>query len=221
MGGFPRDTCIRTACIILVLVAVAFAMVWARAFYGSMQAYQQGEACLEKDQYIRAVTFFDRSIRWYTPLNPYVRKSAERLWEIGMLAKQQDDIRLALIAMRTIRRGFYAAGSVYTPGKDWIKRCNVQISRLMEIDQSYRETEGGSGALDKSTPGSLEATSPSTPWSIIVEIGFLGWIGSVVGFIMFACKDSGEARLFARPALVWGCLSLIFFALWIVAMMRA
>jgi hypothetical protein len=206
---------------ILVLVAVAFAMVWVRALYGSMQAYQQGEACLEKDQYIRAVTFFDRSIRWYTPLNPYVRKSAERLWEISMLAKQQDDIRLALIATRTIRRGFYAARSVYTPGKDWIKKCDAQISGLMEIDRADKEMERGSGAPDKSTPGSLEATSPSTPWSIIVEIGFLGWIGSVVGFIIFACKDSGKERFLTRPALVWGCLSLTFFALWIVAMMKA
>ena len=38
----------KMACIILCLVAIGLIMVWARAFYGSMQAYQRGETFLEE-----------------------------------------------------------------------------------------------------------------------------------------------------------------------------
>lgn len=102
MGAFLRELfktqSIKKTYMILGLIAIFLIMVWARAFYGSMKAYHQGEIYLKGKQYIKAITFFDRSIHWYTPFNPYVRKSAERLWEIGNYAEGQGDIKLALIA---------------------------------------------------------------------------------------------------------------------------
>jgi hypothetical protein len=95
----------------------------------------QGEAHFTANQYIKAITFFDRSIHWYTPFNPYVRKSAERLWEISKDAQKRGDIRLALIATRTIRRGFIAERSFYTPGRDWIEKCDLRIYDLLKIEQ--------------------------------------------------------------------------------------
>ena len=120
----------KMACIILCLVAIGLMMVWVRAFYGSMQAYQQGEVYLEEKQYVRAVTFFDRSIHWYTPFNPYVRKSAERLWGIGEHAEKEGDVQLALIAYRTIRRGFYGASHFITPGMAWINKASGRSTRF-------------------------------------------------------------------------------------------
>ena len=211
----------RTVHWVVGLVVIGLTMVWARAFYGSMQAYHQGEAYLNENQYIKAITFFDRSIHWYTPFNPYVRQSAERLWEIGLKAEQKGYIRISLIAVRAIRRGFYAARSFYGPGKDWIRKCDVKINDLMRIEQDKSETRGSPNSLDKPTPMNQEATSPASLWSIVVVSAFLGWIGSVIGFIMFACKGDRKVRLLAYPGLAWASLALIFFALWLVGMMKA
>ena len=62
---------------------------------------------MEKGQYIEAVNFFDRCLHWYTPFNPYVNKSAERLWEISKLAEEKGDIRLAMIAVRNTQAGVH------------------------------------------------------------------------------------------------------------------
>jgi hypothetical protein len=210
---------VRIAGMIVGLVAIALAMVWVRAFYGSMRAYEQGARHLEAHRDIRAITFFDRSIRWYTPFNPYVYRSAQRLWEIGERAYRHGDIRLSLIAIRAIKRGFYSARSVYTPGKDWIKKCNIRIGELIEIDQSTTMPRGPTGATE--SPARPKARSLSTFWSIIVEIGFLGWIGSMLGFIMFAYQGNGKAALRTSRGLGWGGLALIFFALWIIGMVKA
>ena len=204
---------------ILGLVAIALAMVWVRAFYGSLRAYQQGTKHLKAHREIRAITFFDRSIRWYAPFNPYVYRSAQRLWEIGERAYEDGDIRLSLIAIRTIRRAFYSARSVYTPGKDWIRKCDIRIGELIEINQSRSMPHGPAGTTE--SPARPKARSLSTFWSIIVEIGFLGWLGSMLGFIMFACQGNGKPAFRTSRGRGWGGLALIFFTLWIIGMVKA
>ena len=208
----------RVLCLILGLVAVVFIMVWARAFYGSVKDYQKGEIYLKGQHYIKAVTFFDRSIRWYTPFNPYIQKSAQRLWEIGNHAEQEGDVKLALIAFRTIRRGFYAAGSFITPGKSWIEKCDLKISELMAMED--RGTDDFTPSK-KTIFQSQERVSPSIFWSIILEIGFLGWIGSVIGFIIFILGRKGEGRYLHYSAFIWIGLTFVFFALWVLGMMKA
>jgi hypothetical protein len=225
MAFFPRDVIqtkhIRTGLMILGLVALALVLVWVRAFFGSMQAYHQGEAHLVGNQQVKAITFFDRSIHWYTPLNPYVRRSAERLWQISMEAEQRGDIRLALIATRTIRRGFYSATSVYTPREDWIRKCDVRMSKLIGMERSSRGMPPFSPQGAAKSPERQKAKRVSTFWRIIVEIGFLGWIGSTLGFIIFACEDDRKATFLTPRGLRWSSIALIFFALWIIGMVKA
>ena len=212
---------VKMTCMILALIAVLLIIVWARAFYGSMQAYQKGETYLEERRYVKAVTFFDRSIHWYTPFNPYVRKSAERLWEIGLIAERKGDIKLALIAFRTIRRGFYAASNFITPGKNWIEKSESKIDALVAIEE---EKKGGGEDFDaekKLIIQNQKTTPPSIFWSIILEIGFLGWVGSVIGLIMLMVKPKeGSKYLFSGRVILIG-LTLFFFAFWIVGMMKA
>lgn len=212
---------VRFTLMIVVLVIIGLIMVWGRAFYGSMEAYNQGEIYLKENKYIKAITFFDRSIHWYTPFSPYIYRSAERLWEICIKAEQKGDIRLALIATRTIRRGFYAARSFYTPGKNWINKCDLKINELVRLELQQEEIQDAHAQQDKPIHASQKASPPSTLWSIIVEIGFLGWIGSAISFIMFACKGDRKVRLLAPQAVAWAGIGILFFALWIVGMMKA
>jgi len=218
---FHKHKYVKITCIILALIAIFLIMVWARAFYGSMQAYKKGEVHLTEHRYIKAVTFFDRSIHWYTPFNPYVKKSTERLWEIGLHGEQQGDIRLALIAYRTIRRGYYAASNIVTPGRMWIERCESKIDGLVKIEEKIRERDQDFESEKQLILQSQKKESPDVFWSILLEIGFLGWIGSVIGLIMFALRRKGDSKSMAKISFSWVGLALIFFALWIVGMMKA
>ena len=212
---------LKTISFVAAVTAIFLIIVWARAFYGSMQACQEGEIHFKANQYIKAITFFDRSIHWYTPLNPYVGKSAERLWEICKDAQKREDIRLALIAARTIRRGFIAARSFYTPGKDWIEKCDLRIHELLIIEQ------GRNGGLKREELEEIsvledpQVKGPDIVWSIILLGGLLGWIGSVIGFIISGFRTSQKARLLSFSNLKWIILWAAFFTIWIVGMMRA
>jgi len=90
---------VKTLAFALLLLAI----LWARVFCGSMKDFETGETFLKENQIIRAITYFDRSLHWYAPLNPYVQKSAQRLWEIGDRAERDGDLKLAFIAFSTIR----------------------------------------------------------------------------------------------------------------------
>jgi len=62
-------------------------------------------------------------------------------------------------------------------------------------------------------------TEPDYFWSIMCEVGFVGWIACTVGFIFFVF--TGDRGFRVKRALVWGALIIIFYAVWIVGMLRA
>ncbi|MCU0597373.1 MAG: hypothetical protein MUC98_18180 [Desulfobacterota bacterium] len=181
-------------------------VLWGRVFYGSMEAYNTGEALLKGNQTIRAVTYFDRSLHWYAPLNPYVERSAKRLWEIGEAAEQQKDIRLALIAYESIRNGFHGVSHVFKPGRDWIQRSESKILSLASLQ--------GKGAVGspKKDP------QPDVLWSAVVVTSFLGWIGSLLGLIVATFRQ-GETR--RGKGILWLGFSFLCFVLWLLGMAKA
>jgi len=207
--------------LITAVTVILLIMVWARVFYGSMQACHKGETYLKTNQYIKAITFFDRSIHWYTPFNPYVDKSAARLWGMSKDAQKRGDIRLALIAARTIRRGFIAARSFYTPGRDWIERCDLRIHELVMIGQARKGDLKKGELTDISVLDNPQIRGPDVLWSIILLTSLLVWIGSVIGFIMSGFRTSHKTSLLSISNLKWIILWAVFFAIWVVGMMKA
>jgi len=212
---------LRAILVGLVLAAFLLIMVWARVFYGSMRAYQEGELYLSSDRYIKAITFFDRSMHWYAPLNPYVQRSAQRLWEIGKHAQKNGDIRLALIAARTIRRGFIAARSFYTPGGDWIEKCDLRIYELLKLDQDRKGDLKREKIEMDTLLKDIQVRGPDILWTIVLLAGFLGWIGSAIGFIMSQFRTSKATRFSISSNFKWVLFGTIFFAVWIVGMVNA
>lgn len=186
-------------------------MVWARALIGSMGAWEQGEKLFQEGKYIRAVTFFDRSIHWYTPWNPYVERSAKRLWEIGADAEKKDNVTLALIAYRTIRRGFYGTEGLYAPGRAWIEKSEAKIDALLG-QEARKEGSGGGGGIQP---------APDRFWSLMVELGLLGWLGTMVVFIVLWFRNGHGRKAGAFSLAAWAVLSVAFFLLWIVGMIKA
>jgi hypothetical protein len=212
---------LRILRIVVLAVVVFLAMVWLRAFYGSMKAYEEGESYFKQDQWVQAITFFDRSIHWYTPYNPYVEKSAEKLWEIGERGQRDGDSKLALIAFRAIRGGFYSARSFYTPGQNWIRMSEQKIHELEEIETAQRGLEGKAKTGASIWEKSQEVPGPNPGWSVVVVFSFLGWIGSLFAFITCAFGPKGEGKRRLVPGSTWLGVAAIFYTLWIIGMFRA
>jgi hypothetical protein len=199
---------------VITVIVFIILSIWTKSFFESRKNYRIAEEHLQAGDNTKAITFFDRSLHWYTPLNPYIQKSAESLWEIGLQAKQEGDIRLALVAVRTIRQGFYAARSFYTPGGGWIARCDTKIATLID-----RELESFEPPEVQTRRPSVDA-EPDIFWTVILEIGLLGWVGSVIGF--FVCTKRGENyQLSLRPAILWSTTIILFYGLWILGMTQA
>jgi hypothetical protein len=189
-------------------------VLWARAFYGSMKDYETGETLLKENQTIRAITYFDRSLHWYAPVNPYLERAATRLWEIGEKAEKDGDLRMALIAFESIRNASYGTTHVFTPGKEWISRVESKINAL-----SGSQGQKGEGKAEPWPP--KRGPHPHALWSLAVVLGFLGWTGSLVGFISVAWrKDQREGKRF-REKIIWFFLVLAFGVLWLAGMVMA
>jgi len=56
-------------------------------------------------------------------------------------------------------------------------------------------------------------------WALICEISLLGWIFAAVGLILNAFSSRDTWR--QGPAAVWGGCLLLFYAFWIVGMIKA
>jgi hypothetical protein len=204
----------RVSIVILKAASVALLLLlvlWLRVFYGSMQDYKTGEALLKETQTVRAITYFDRALHWYAPLNPYVEKAALKLWEIGEQAEKAGDKRLAVIAYESIRNGFHGATHFVTPGKDWIRKADSKLASLNRGQAENKE-------IPQTRAFSGESPYPSSFWSGVVVIGFLGWIGSLIGLIMVTFR---QGVLRDGKGIFWLGFSLLCFVLWLVGMTKA
>jgi len=115
-------------------------MVWANVYFRSSRHFNEAEEFFKDDKLIQAITSYESSAHAYTPGNPYVSKSMERLWEIGeLLEKRHSDPTYPLIAYRSLRSSVYAIRSFYMPHKDWISRCDRKIGELVNIQKLKME----------------------------------------------------------------------------------
>ncbi|MBN1105460.1 MAG: hypothetical protein JXL84_18765 [Deltaproteobacteria bacterium] len=208
---------LRAAGLILILGSAVLLSVWMRALCESREAYYQGEQYFKKNGYIKAITFFDRSIHWYSPFSPYVEKSAARLWEIGQIAERNGDLALSRVALTALRSGFKAASGLFSPGREWIERCEARMEQLRRMEEVQKGLDPGRFRTQKGVP------PPNLFWTLILEIGFLGWVGSVICLVLCgggkgeAGEENRGSRAFAR----WGGLLALFYAMWIIGMMKA
>lgn len=206
----------------LIIGSIMLLMVVIKVYYRSMTEFNIGEEAFKKQEINEAITHFERSIHWYTPFNRYVAGSAERLWEIGENAEKQKDTKLALLAYRSLRSSFYAVRSFYTPYKEWINKCDEKISSLVAAQETPFESEKKKSFKQRKAE-SLKILktdrAPHVGWSIFLEIGFVGWVACTIMFILKVF--TGEKGFQGRKALFWGPIIIIFYAMWIIGMMKA
>ena len=56
-------------------------------------------------------------------------------------------------------------------------------------------------------------------WAIVTIIGFGGWLSATLLFLFRSFPERG--RFEKRPAMVWGAVLVVFYAVWIAGMLNA
>ncbi len=204
------------------LMLVVAIMLVAKVYLEGRRDLALGHEALARGELTDAIVYLDRALHWYLPGASFVEDAASTLWRIGQDAETKEDFETALLAYRTLRSVFYAARSTYTPGKDWIARCDERIAELVadKPDFAARRPEMTREERRKEVLDDLKRdNAPDVFWSIMVEIGFFGWVGCTIAFIMLVFR--GERGFSGRYALVFGFLVILFYGLWIVGMAKA
>ena len=206
---------------ILACVGLFVAAVILRLAIESRAAWNAGVAHEAQGKVQEALLDYDRSAHAYFPLNPYVGRSLSALWSLGQRL-EATDVNLALWAYDSIRGSVFGTASVYVPHREWLPKVDERIAVLRATVQAKA---GNSGGLSNEALLSFHrnrlAKSPAHlgPWSVIVTLSFLAWLGSVAGLIFWG--HDADGRMHFRRALPWILLMSASFTLWIVGLTRA
>ena len=218
MHLWQRHPVLRHTLRVLGLLVAFVALLYAKTAYNARQDFALGEEAYTQGNYKVAVTHYERTIKWYTPLSPVVQRAVERLWQLGTEAEARGEVSLALEAYQTLRSSLYAVQSFYVPYQSWIPKSEERIAPLLA--KTKAGDEQGEDKLAQDTARFAmqfqRHVGPYLGWSILVELGFLGWVGATIGLIWYVVDEQGH--FVRRQGLLWGSLLTIFFALWLIGM---
>src|SRR5215510_1847695 len=215
---WQRHPALHSALRIGILLAAFLVILYAKVTYNANQDFVLGENAYTHGEYKRAITHYERTIKWYTPLSTAVQRAVERLWQLGTEAEARGEISLALEAYQTLRSSLYAVQSFYIPYQSWIPKSEERIAPLLAKTKAGEELNADKLAQDTARFAMQlqRHVGPHLGWSILLEIGFLGWVGATIGLIWYVVDEAGN--LARRQGLLWGSLIAIFFALWLIGM---
>src|SRR6266446_2396846 len=212
-----RPDIVRQAVIIVCILLFVAILLLLKIVYSARQEFVYGEQAFTRGEYAVAITHYERAIKWYTPFSKTVQLAVERLWQLGTEAEARGNSPLALEAYQSLRSSLYAVQSFYIPYQSWIPKSEERIAPLLAKTKAGAEagTEQGEDKLAQDTARFAmqlqRHVGPHLGWSILLEIGFLGWVSATVGLIWYVVDENGNfAR---RPGLLWGSLIAVFFAL--------
>ena len=218
MHLWQRYPAAHNALRVVVLLVAFVVMLYAKVAYNANRDFARGEESYRHGEYKVAITYYERTIKWYTPFSTVVQPAVERLWQLGAEAEARGEVSLALEAYQTLRSSLYAVQSFYIPYQSWIPKSEARIAPLLAKTKAGTEQQEDKLAQDTARFAMQlqRHVGPYLGWSVLVEIGFLGWVGATVGLIWYVVDEQGHfAR---RQGLLWGSLLAIFFALWLISM---
>ena len=125
------------------LMIIFVALLYAKTAYNASQDFALGEDAYTHGEYKRAITHYERTIKWYTPLSTAVQRAVERLWQLGTEAEARGEISLALEAYQTLRSSLYAVQSFYIPYQSWIPKSEERIAPLLAKTKAGEEPNAG------------------------------------------------------------------------------
>ncbi|MDA8105312.1 MAG: hypothetical protein M0Z71_07995 [Nitrospiraceae bacterium] len=206
----------------LLFIIVFLFLTGAKVLYMERSHFTAAEKYYAASNWKLAIREYDAALHFYFPGSPYVGKSAERLWQIGEMFEKADKPDWAILAYSSIRSSFYASRSLYTPGKEWIARCDDKIAALdvqMLVKEGSLKPEESEAEKKKLLYVMKVDRAPDPVWSILVETSFFGWILSVLYTIWKAFDHTGKLR--KRSALYGLLFFVATFGLWVISLLKA
>lgn len=199
-----------------------FILIGGKVLYSQRVHFTNAEQYFAQSDWRAALREYDITMHFYSPLSPYIQKSAERLWQLGGMLEEDGRPDWAVIAYSSIRSSFYASRSLYTPGKEWIERCDEKISSLNVntlINEDTIKPELAGSEKQKHLFVMKTDRAPDSIWTALLEVGFFGWIASVVFVIVQGFDGEGKMR---RTSVAYGIASFIItFAIWVISSIKA
>lgn len=206
----------------LVIFFILIAVIGGRVFYLQRSHFLKAEEHYKESNLKLAISEYDTAMHFYLPFSPYIQKSAQRLWQMAEVFEREDKLEWAHMAYSSIRSSFYGGRSLFTPGKKWIERCDEKLADLnirMLLKEGSIKPEDADSLMAKHLYTLKVDRAPKPLWSLIVALGFFGWVASVI-FIIFRGFDK-QGRL-SRNAFIRAVLFFIlFFLIWVVSLLKA
>lgn len=215
-----RNAVERSGAWILTGMAVVLLSTGLKVIWNAYDEWNYAEA-LAATQPERALEHYERVIHWHVPFLSLSDDAAGKMWDYALNYEKQGNTEKALSTYRVLRGAFYAARSLYTPGKNWIVRCNEKIAGLMAAKPGYSETERNKSFDERKTEYLKllsREKSPHPEWALLTEIGFWGWVACAFIFIFRGFTATGAFQ--ARPALRWAGGWLVCYGLWVWGLFR-
>ncbi len=206
---------------ILALAAIGLALVTARVLWSSRTEWRDAEAKLAAGDGTGAVDGFGRAARLYAPASPWVRRSLDRLQEIGERAEAAGQPQPALAAWNELRASVLATRSLYTPNRDRLARADEHIAALMARVESPAVDPGADEAARRRWHAArlAETSEPSVGWSLLALAGLFAWIAAAAAFLLRAVDENDRLR---RGAALACALALVAgFAAFLLGLARA
>jgi len=211
----------RIALIVLAVAVAVCGAAYLRVLLTARAAVAEAERALSGDRPDDALYHFRRAAHAYAPLNPWNESAYDRLWQMGRKAELAGDQDRALMAYRAIRSSILAARSFYTPHPERLEEVDGRIARLMArlppppVDRGKSEATRTQEHLEllRDTP------QPDPLWSLLLIIGFAGWVSACVGFIVLGLDRTLALR--RRPAAISGAVFVAGLALWLLGLFLA
>jgi hypothetical protein len=123
---------VKTIAVNAVFIAlVSVVLIWGATLYRQHDQFGKGEKGMAAGDFGAAVSGYESALHMYTPFSPLVGRAQQKLWELGEMAAQRGDLPRALIAFRALRSSCYAAAGIYTPGEEWIRKCDARIAQIL------------------------------------------------------------------------------------------
>ncbi len=208
------------------VAAVVFVLgvVWARAWTSARAELEAGRAAQAAGDHRASIERLQFALRWYTPGASAPVEAADALLAIAEEAELRGDRDLALAALRRLRGGMRAVRSVYSPFAQRMASVDDRIAALTADAQlalgqpTIRGRDRAQLVADHRALLALDPT-PSPGWSLLVVLGFGGWVAG--GFLTLFRGLDADGRVRGAAFLRWGGLTLGAFALWIVGLVYA
>jgi hypothetical protein len=207
---------------IIIPFLLVLALIWGRVLYLQGSHYYAGRSFGEQKDWKLAIREYDTSLHFYAPFSPFTDKAALGLWNIGRTFEDEGRLDWAQLAYSSLRSGFYGTRSFYTPGRQWIEKCDLKIADLntrMLLAEGGVKPEDAALERQKQLGVLRDDRAPSVFWSFMAELGFFGWVISAVLLALEGFEKTGRLR--RRPAIFWALSFLACALVWAVSLLRA